>query len=171
MTADATDAPPMTGTDARTIRIGTRASLLARTQTDIVASALTDAGATVEVVTISTDGDRSQAAGTPIAMDGVGVFVTALRDALLADEIDVAVHSYKDLPTAGGAGADAGRRAGARGPARRPRGPRRDGARGAAARRGGRHRLAAAGRPDPRARARPRARADPGQRRHPDRAR
>jgi hydroxymethylbilane synthase len=101
MSADATDAPPMTGTDARTIRIGTRASLLARTQTDIVASALTDAGATVEVVTISTDGDRSQAAGTPIAMDGVGVFVTALRDALLAGEIDVAVHSYKDLPTAG----------------------------------------------------------------------
>ncbi|GAA4752464.1 hydroxymethylbilane synthase [Actinomycetospora chibensis] len=100
MTADATDAPPLTGNDARTIRIGTRASLLARTQTDIVASALTDAGATVEVVTISTDGDRSQAAGTPIAMDGVGVFVTALRDALLADEIDVAVHSYKDLPTA-----------------------------------------------------------------------
>lgn len=101
MTADATDAPPVTGTDARTIRIGTRASLLARTQTDIVASALTEAGATVEVVTISTDGDRSQAAGTPIAMDGVGVFVTALRDALLAGEIDVAVHSYKDLPTAG----------------------------------------------------------------------
>ncbi len=100
MTADATDAPPVTGTDARTIRIGTRASLLARTQTDIVAAALTDAGATVEVVTISTDGDRSQAAGTPIAMDGVGVFVTALRDALLAEEIDVAVHSYKDLPTA-----------------------------------------------------------------------
>ena len=100
MTADTTDAPPVTGTDARTIRIGTRASLLARTQTDIVAAALIDAGATVEVVTISTDGDRSQAAGTPIAMDGVGVFVTALRDALLADEIDVAVHSYKDLPTA-----------------------------------------------------------------------
>ncbi|WP_328304857.1 hydroxymethylbilane synthase [Actinomycetospora sp. NBC_00405] len=101
MSADATDAPPMTGADARTIRIGTRASQLARTQTDIIASALTDAGATVEVVTISTDGDRSQAAGTPIAMDGVGVFVTALRDALLAGEIDVAVHSYKDLPTAG----------------------------------------------------------------------
>ena len=62
MTADATDAPPVTGTDARTIRIGTRASLLARTQTGIVAAALTDAGATVELVTISTDGDRSQAA-------------------------------------------------------------------------------------------------------------
>jgi len=90
-----------TGSGARTIRIGTRASLLARTQTDLVASALADAGATVEIVTISTAGDRSQAAGTPIAQTGVGVFVTALREALLAGEIDVAVHSYKDLPTAG----------------------------------------------------------------------
>jgi hydroxymethylbilane synthase len=91
----------LTGSGARTVRIGTRASLLARTQTDIVASALTAAGATVEIVTISTSGDRSQAAGTPIAQTGVGVFVTALREALLADEIDIAVHSYKDLPTAG----------------------------------------------------------------------
>jgi hydroxymethylbilane synthase len=100
-----TDAPGTTGdagsTGARTIRIGTRASLLARTQTDIVASALRETGATVEVVTISTEGDRTQAAGTPIAGSGVGVFVTALREALLAGEIDVAVHSYKDLPTAG----------------------------------------------------------------------
>ncbi|GLZ44791.1 porphobilinogen deaminase [Actinomycetospora sp. NBRC 106375] len=88
------------GAGARTIRLGTRASLLARTQTDIIASALTAAGATVEIVTVSTEGDRSQAAGTPIAGSGVGVFVTALREALLADEIDVAVHSYKDLPTA-----------------------------------------------------------------------
>lgn len=97
-TADPTAAAP--SGPARTIRIGTRASLLARTQTDIVASALTAAGATVEVVTVSTEGDRSQAAGTPISGSGVGVFVTALRDALLAGEIDVAVHSYKDLPTA-----------------------------------------------------------------------
>lgn len=100
-TADTTDAGAVTGPGARTIRIGTRASLLARTQTDIVASALTGAGATVEIVTVSTEGDRSQAAGTPIAGSGVGVFVTALREALLAGEIDVAVHSYKDLPTAG----------------------------------------------------------------------
>ncbi|MDD7938153.1 hydroxymethylbilane synthase [Actinomycetospora lutea] len=99
MTATETTAP-LTGEGARTIRIGTRASLLARTQTDLVASALTDAGATVEIVTIATDGDRSQAANTPIPQTGVGVFVTALRDAVLAGEIDVAVHSYKDLPTA-----------------------------------------------------------------------
>jgi hydroxymethylbilane synthase len=101
VTAVAGSTGALTGAGARTVRIGTRASLLARTQTDIVASALTAAGATVEVVTISTAGDRSQAAGTPIAQTGVGVFVTALREALLADEIDVAVHSYKDLPTAG----------------------------------------------------------------------
>ncbi|PVZ10087.1 hydroxymethylbilane synthase [Actinomycetospora cinnamomea] len=101
MTAAPGTTDALTGAGARTIRIGTRASLLARTQTDIVASALTAAGATVEIVTISTSGDRSQAAGTPIAQTGVGVFVTALREALLADEIDVAVHSYKDLPTAG----------------------------------------------------------------------
>lgn len=101
MTAtDTTGTAPLTGEGARTIRIGTRASLLARTQTGIVASALTDAGATVEIVTIATDGDRTQAAGTPIAQTGVGVFVTALRDAVLAGEIDVAVHSFKDLPTA-----------------------------------------------------------------------
>ena len=46
---------------------------------------------------ISTAGDRSSA---PIAQLGVGVFVSALRDALAAGEVDVAVHSYKDLPTA-----------------------------------------------------------------------
>ena len=101
MTAVAGSAGALTGSGARTVRIGTRASLLARTQTGIVASALTAAGVRVEIVTISTSGDRSQAAGTPIAQTGVGVFVTALREALLADEIDVAVHSYKDLPTAG----------------------------------------------------------------------
>ena len=84
----------------RTIRIGTRGSLLARTQTGLVADALTAAGVEVEIVTIATDGDRSQATGTPVGQVGVGVFVTALREALLAGEIDVAVHSYKDLPTA-----------------------------------------------------------------------
>jgi hydroxymethylbilane synthase len=51
----------------------------------------------VEIVTVSTPGDRSHA---PIAEIGVGVFTSALRDALAADEVDIAVHSYKDLPTA-----------------------------------------------------------------------
>ena len=80
----------------RTLRIGTRGSALALTQTRLIADALERAGATVELVTVSTPGDRSSA---PIAEIGVGVFTSALRDALAADEVDVAVHSYKDLPT------------------------------------------------------------------------
>ncbi|KOX33890.1 porphobilinogen deaminase [Saccharothrix sp. NRRL B-16348] len=79
------------------MRIGTRGSALALAQTGHVADALRDAGATVEIVTISTPGDRSSA---PIAEIGIGVFTSALRDALANGEIDVAVHSYKDLPTA-----------------------------------------------------------------------
>jgi hydroxymethylbilane synthase len=79
----------------RTLRIGTRASLLARTQTALVIDAL---GVPVEVVPVVTAGDRSSAAVSQLG--GTGVFVSALRDALVAGEIDVAVHSYKDLPTA-----------------------------------------------------------------------
>jgi hydroxymethylbilane synthase len=78
-----------------TLRIGTRASKLARVQTDAVVSAL---GVPVEIVPISTEGDRSAEAITQLG--GTGVFVSALRQALLDREIDVAVHSYKDLPTA-----------------------------------------------------------------------
>jgi hydroxymethylbilane synthase len=80
------------------LRLGTRASALARAQSQQVADALTAAtGRAVELVDIVTAGDRSTA---PVASLGVGVFVSALRDALLAKEIDFAVHSYKDLPTA-----------------------------------------------------------------------
>lgn len=80
------------------MRIGTRGSALALAQTRTVADAITAAtGLPVELVTISTLGDTSNA---PVARLGVGVFVSALRDALAAKEIDVAVHSYKDLPTA-----------------------------------------------------------------------
>jgi hydroxymethylbilane synthase len=82
-------------TATRTLRIGTRASALARTQTQAVAAAL---DVPVEIVPIVTDGDRSAAAVAELG--GTGVFVSALRSALLAEEIDVAVHSYKDLPTA-----------------------------------------------------------------------
>jgi hydroxymethylbilane synthase len=85
------------------IRIGTRRSLLAMTQSGHVADLIRDRlGREVELVEITTDGDRSQAAGTPLtetAPQGTGVFVSALRDALLAGEVDVAVHSLKDLPT------------------------------------------------------------------------
>jgi hydroxymethylbilane synthase len=82
-------------TTVRTLRVGTRASALARVQTDLVAHRL---GAAVDIVPISTEGDRSRAALAQIG--GTGVFVSALREALLAGDIDVAVHSYKDLPTA-----------------------------------------------------------------------
>src|SRR5262249_31770426 len=87
----------------RMLRLGTRASALARVQSGLVAAGLEPAlGGPVELVTISTEGDRSAA---PIATFGnVGVFVSALREALLAGEIDLAVHSYKDLPTAPAAG-------------------------------------------------------------------
>jgi len=81
-----------------TLRLGTRGSALALTQSGLVRDAIvTSTGRDVELVEIVTPGDRS---GAPIAQLGVGVFVSALRDALLAKEIDLAVHSYKDLPTA-----------------------------------------------------------------------
>jgi hydroxymethylbilane synthase len=81
----------------RTIRIGTRGSALALAQTGTVAAQLEAAGAQVEIITVMTPGDRSSA---PIAEIGIGVFTSALRDALAAGEVDVAIHSYKDLPTA-----------------------------------------------------------------------
>jgi hydroxymethylbilane synthase len=82
---------------SRTIRIGTRGSALALAQTGTVAAQLEAAGAKVELVTVVTPGDRSSA---PIAEIGIGVFTSALRDALADGTVDVAVHSYKDLPTA-----------------------------------------------------------------------
>jgi hydroxymethylbilane synthase len=79
------------------LRIGTRPSALAMAQTGLGADRLRAAGHACELVEISTSGDRSSA---PVAQLGVGVFVSALREALVRDEVDVAVHSYKDLPTA-----------------------------------------------------------------------
>ncbi len=79
------------------IRIGTRPSALATAQTGHVAERLRAAGHACELVEIRSVGDDS---GAPIAELGVGVFVSALREALARGEVDVAVHSYKDLPTA-----------------------------------------------------------------------
>ncbi|MCW2816182.1 MAG: hemC [Nocardioides sp.] len=85
------------------VRVGTRRSLLATTQAGHVAEMIrTRLGRETELVEITTAGDRSQAAGTPLAdtpASGTGVFVGALRDALLEGRVDVAVHSLKDLPT------------------------------------------------------------------------
>nr|WP_314507612.1 hydroxymethylbilane synthase [uncultured Microbacterium sp.] len=75
------------------LRVGTRASALAVAQTSAIAAHL----GPYELVTITSEGDRSSA---PLAsLGGTGVFVSALRDALRADQVDVIVHSMKDLPT------------------------------------------------------------------------
>jgi len=79
------------------IRIGTRGSLLATTQAGTIRDALIKRGHNAELVIISTAGDTSDA---PIAEIGVGVFTAALREAIADGRVDVAVHSYKDLPTA-----------------------------------------------------------------------
>ncbi|HVX06845.1 hydroxymethylbilane synthase [Humibacter sp.] len=82
-----------------TVRIGTRGSALALAQTRQVADSLARAsGLDVELVTITTHGDTTSESLSQLG--GTGVFTGALREALLNDEIDVAVHSLKDLPTA-----------------------------------------------------------------------
>ncbi len=81
------------------LRLGTRRSALATAQAQLVADAITArTGRAVELVPVTTYGDTSREALAQIG--GTGVFVSALRDALLAGEVDVAVHSLKDLPTA-----------------------------------------------------------------------
>jgi len=91
---------PANGGDAAVrpaLRIGTRGSELALAQSGHVADAIRAAGCPVEIVVVRTTGDESMA---PVVELGVGVFVSALRDALARGEVDFAVHSYKDLPTA-----------------------------------------------------------------------
>jgi hydroxymethylbilane synthase len=81
------------------IRVGTRASLLATTQARHVADLIeARLGRPAELVEVTTEGDRSGA--SLAAIGGTGVFVTALREALVDGQVDVAVHSLKDLPTA-----------------------------------------------------------------------
>ncbi len=91
------------------LRLGTRRSLLARTQSQWVADRLLEAlavacpkrGFRVELVEIVTKGDISQTDGTPLtSLGGTGVFVSALREAVLDGRCDFAVHSLKDLPNA-----------------------------------------------------------------------
>lgn len=80
------------------LRIGTRASKLALAQTNYVADRLREAhpGLEIELVEITTAGDRDQASALS---EGVGWFTSTIQQALQAGEIDVAVHSFKDLPT------------------------------------------------------------------------
>ncbi|MZD04796.1 hydroxymethylbilane synthase [Streptomyces sp. SID5785] len=86
-------------TAEKALRLGTRRSKLAMTQSGHVADAVRQVtGREVELVEITSYGDVNRAHISQIG--GTGIFVTALRDALAAGEIDFAVHSLKDLPTA-----------------------------------------------------------------------
>ena len=79
------------------LKIGTRGSLLATTQAGHVRDALIAHGYPSELEIVTTLGDVNMA---PVERIGVGVFTQALRDALASGVCDVAVHSFKDLPTA-----------------------------------------------------------------------
>ncbi len=82
----------------KALRLGTRRSKLAMAQSRQVADAVSQVtGRPVELAEITTYGDVSKEALAQIG--GTGVFVTALREALLKGEVDFAVHSLKDLPT------------------------------------------------------------------------
>ncbi|TDN44231.1 hydroxymethylbilane synthase [Curtobacterium flaccumfaciens] len=88
-----------TGPATAPIRLGTRASRLAVAQSQDVADRLAKAaGRPVELVTVTSEGDTNRA--SLASLGGTGVFASALREALVAGEVDVLVHSLKDLPTA-----------------------------------------------------------------------
>ena len=80
-----------------TLKIGTRGSKLATTQAGHMRDALIANGYDAELTIITTPGDVNMA---PVERIGVGVFTQALREAMEAGECDIAVHSFKDLPTA-----------------------------------------------------------------------
>ena len=91
-------APPLPAA----VILGTRASALARAQTDLVVGLLSAAWPGLECTTtvIATAGDRTQESGEPLPeIGGKGLFTAELERALRDGEIDLAVHSLKDLPT------------------------------------------------------------------------
>jgi len=83
------------------IRIGSRGSQLALWQANHIAAILRASGHTVEIEVIRTTGDRMQQPGfvAPANLDGKGIFIKEIEDALAQGRIDLAVHSLKDLPT------------------------------------------------------------------------
>jgi hydroxymethylbilane synthase len=85
----------------RPIRIGSRGSQLALWQANHILYALRDAGYNVELEVIRTTGDRMQQPGfvAPANLDGKGIFIKEIEEALQEGRIDLAVHSLKDLPT------------------------------------------------------------------------
>jgi hydroxymethylbilane synthase len=86
---------------AKSIRIGSRGSQLALWQANHILSALRDAGYPAELEIIRTTGDRMQQPGfvPPPNLDGKGIFIKEIEEALEEGRIDLAVHSLKDLPT------------------------------------------------------------------------
>ncbi len=84
------------------LRIGSRGSQLALWQANHIADALREQGHTVEIEIIRTTGDRMQdpafAAAQPDGVDGKGIFIKEIEEALAEGRIDMAVHSLKDLP-------------------------------------------------------------------------
>ena len=84
-------------TNLSTIRIGTRGSKLALWQAEWVAAQLTQRGHDVELIVITTQGDSSSQSLKQVG--GQGVFTKEIQNELLAERVDVAVHSLKDLPT------------------------------------------------------------------------
>jgi hydroxymethylbilane synthase len=80
------------------LRIGTRGSQLALWQAHTVANRLLEQGTRSEIVVVKTTGDKRT--DVPLAaIGGKGLFVKELEEALLRDEIDLAVHSLKDVPS------------------------------------------------------------------------
>ncbi len=79
------------------LRLGTRASALAQWQANWVAARLRELGTVVDVILMTTQGDTEK--GSLVNFGGQGLFTKELQRALLANEIDLAVHSLKDLPT------------------------------------------------------------------------
>jgi hydroxymethylbilane synthase len=79
------------------LRLGTRGSKLARWQAEWVTERLRHAGHAVEIIEITTRGDTEETA--PIGSIGTGVFTKEIQRAVLAGQVDIAVHSLKDLPT------------------------------------------------------------------------
>lgn len=84
--------------DQRKVRLGTRSSPLARWQAEWVAARLTSLGVAVEMIHITTQGDVKT--GPLGQIGGQGLFTKEIQRALLDEQIDLAVHSLKDLPTA-----------------------------------------------------------------------
>jgi len=99
--------PSPAGSTPRLLRLGSRRSALALTQTHMVRDALAAMGHPTEIVTFSTSGDERLDVPLP-AIGGKGVFTAELEAALLSGEVDLCVHSLKDLPTDNPPGLDVG---------------------------------------------------------------